>query len=85
MDLDERIWAGKSFIWKVVFFQKDQLGIGPIWRKSEKMGQKWILEPLFSKIYMKIEVFSSLEHNSTSASIAQLAEGLTFFIWFRPD
>ena len=42
------------------------------------MCQKWILEPLFSEIYMKIEVFSSLEHNSTSAPIAQLAARLTF-------
>ena len=50
MDLDEQIWAEKCFIWKVAFFQKDQLGIGPIWRKSEEIGQKWILEPLFSEI-----------------------------------
>ena len=35
---------------KVVFFLKDQLGIGPILRKSEESGQKWILEPLFSEI-----------------------------------
>jgi hypothetical protein len=33
---------------------------------------------------MKIEVFSRLEHYYTSASIAQLAERLTFFIWFWP-
>ena len=38
-----------------------------------------------NSLYMKIEVFFSLKHNSTSASIAQLAERLTFFIWFRPD
>ena len=44
------------------------------------MCQKWILEPLFSEIYMKIEVFSNLKQNSTSAPIAQLAERLTFFI-----
>ena len=69
-----------AFSKKVVFFKKDQLSTGPIWRNSEEMCQKWILEPLFSEIYMKIEVFSSLEHNSTSASIAQLAERLTFFI-----
>ena len=49
MNLDEQIWAEKCFIWKVAFFQKDQLGIGPIRRKSEEIGQKWILEPLFSK------------------------------------
>ena len=34
---------------------------------------------------MKIEVFSRLEHNYTSAPIAQLAARLTFFIWFWPD
>ena len=49
MDVDEPIWAKKCFVGKVVFFQKNQPGIGPIWRKSEEMGQKWILEPLFSK------------------------------------
>ena len=50
MDLDEQIWAEKCLIWKVVFFQKNQLGIGPMWRIVEEMGQKWILEPLFSEI-----------------------------------
>ena len=50
MDLDEQIWAEKRLIWKVAFFQKNQLGIGPIWRKSEESGQEWILEPLFSEI-----------------------------------
>ena len=50
MDLDEQIWAEKCLIWKVAFFQKDQLGIGPIGRKWEESGQKWILEPLFSEI-----------------------------------
>ena len=35
---------------KVAFFQKNQLGIGPVRRISEEMGQKWILEPLCSKI-----------------------------------
>ena len=38
------------FMIKVAFFQKDQLGIGPVWRISEESGQKWILEPLFSEI-----------------------------------
>ena len=50
MDLDEQIWAEKCLIWKVPFFQKDWLAIGPIGRKWEEMGQKWILEPLFSEI-----------------------------------
>ena len=50
MDLDEPIRAQKCFTWKVAFFQKHQIGIGPIRRKSEEIGQKWILEPLFSEI-----------------------------------
>ena len=50
MDLDEQIWAEKCLIWKVAFFQKNQLGIGPMWRIVEEMGQKWILEALFSEI-----------------------------------
>jgi hypothetical protein len=45
-----------------------------------EIGQKMDFRALFSEIYMKIEVFSSLEHNSTSAPIAQLAARLTFFI-----
>jgi hypothetical protein len=54
--------------------------IGPVWRNLEEMCQKWILEPLLSEIYMKMEVFSILKHNSTSAPIAHFAEHLTFFI-----
>ena len=50
MDLDDPIWPQKCFLWKVAFFQKIQLGIGPIRRKSEESGQKRILEPLFSEI-----------------------------------
>ena len=50
MDLDEQIWAEKCFREKVAFFQKNQLGIGPIWRKLEEIGQKWILESLLSEI-----------------------------------
>jgi hypothetical protein len=50
MDLDEQIWAEKCLIGKVAFFQKNQLGIGPIRRNLEESGQKWILEPLFSEI-----------------------------------
>ena len=34
---------------------------------------------------MKIEHFSRLEQNYTSAPIAQLAAHLIFFIWFWPD
>jgi hypothetical protein len=63
-----------------VFFKKDQLGIGQSWRKLAEIGQKMDFRALFSEIYMKIEFFSSLEHNSTSAPIAQLAARLTFFI-----
>ena len=35
---------------KVAFFQNDQLGIGVGCGKLWEMGQKWILEPLFSEI-----------------------------------
>ena len=69
-----------AFSKKVVFFEKNQLSIGPVRLNSEEMCQKWILEPLFSEIYMKIEHFSIFEHNFTSAPIAQLAERSTFFI-----
>ena len=68
------------FMVKDVFFQKNQLGIGVWWRNVAEIGQKWDFIALFNEIYMKIEVFSSLEHNSTSAPIAQLAARLTFFI-----
>ena len=70
---------------KVAFFQKNQLGIGQSWLKLEEIGQKMDFRALFSEIYMKIEYFSSLELKSACAPIAQLAERLTFFIWFRPD
>ena len=68
------------FMVKDVFFQKNQLGIGVWWRNLAEIGQKWGFIALFNEIYMKIEVFSSLEYNSTSAPIAQLAARLTFFI-----
>jgi hypothetical protein len=45
-----------------------------------KIGQKLDFRALFSEIYIKIELFLSLEHNYTSAPIAQLAALLTFFI-----
>ena len=70
---------------KKLRFKKDQISIGPVRRNLEKMRQKWILEALFSEVYMKIEVFSGLKHNSTSAPIAQLAERLTFFTETRLD
>ena len=59
MDVDEPIWAQKCFIGKVAFFQKNQLGIGPIRRKSEEIGQKWILELLFSKTWLNIDQYSA--------------------------
>ena len=67
------------------FFQKDQLGIGLLVRKCAEIGQKWEFRALFGEIYMKIEKFSISEHHYTSSPIAQLAERLTFFIWFRPN
>ena len=68
------------FMTKVVFFNKNQLGIGVGWRKLAEIGQKLDFRALFSEIFIKIEVFSSLEHKYTSAAIAQLAARLTFFI-----
>ena len=49
-DVEQPIATQSAFSKKVAFFQKDQLGIGPFWRKLEESGQKWILEPLCSKI-----------------------------------
>ena len=50
MDLDEQIWAEKCFIWKVAFFQKDQLGIGPMWRIVVQIGQKLDFRAFCSEI-----------------------------------
>ena len=44
-----------------------------------EMGQNWDFRALFSEIYMKIEVFSRLEHNYTSAPIAQLAASKSLY------
>ena len=52
MDLGDQIWAEKCFIWKVAFFLKNQLGIGVWWGKPGEMGQNWILEPLFSEMWV---------------------------------
>ena len=49
-EIEQPTASQSAFSKKVGFFQKDQLGIGPVWRISEEMGQKWILEPLCSKI-----------------------------------
>ncbi len=65
---------------KVGFFQKNQLSIDLPGRKWAEMGKKWDFRALFSESYMKIEVFSRLEHIQASAPIAQLAARLTFFI-----
>ena len=46
-DVEQPIATQSAFSKKVAFFQ---LGIGPFWRKLEESGQKWILEPLCSKI-----------------------------------
>ena len=61
-DVEQPIATQSDFSKKVPFFQKDQLGIGPFWRKSDESGQKWILEPLCSKIQLNIEEISSLEN-----------------------
>ena len=48
--------------------------------KLAEIGQKMDFGALFSEIYIKIELFTSLELRYTSAPIAQLAALLTFFI-----
>ena len=50
------------FMTKVVFFHKDQLGIGVGRRPLAEIGQKLDFRALFSEIYIKNEVFSSLVH-----------------------
>ena len=65
---------------KGAFLHKNKIGIGLWHRKAQEVDQKWDFRALFSEIYMKIEVFSRLEQNYTSAPIAQLAARLTFFI-----
>ena len=78
--IEHHIAPKHAFSKKVAFFKNDQLGIGQSWLKLAKICQKMDFRALFSEIYMKIELFTSLEHNSTSAPVAQLAEHLTFFI-----
>ena len=50
LDVEQPTAIQYAFKRKVAFFQKNQLGIGQSWRKLAEVGQKWILEPLFSKI-----------------------------------
>ena len=63
-----------------MFFQKNQLGIGPIWRKLEEIGQKLDFRAFCSEIQANIELYSSFGLFLASALIAQLAACLTFFI-----
>jgi hypothetical protein len=79
-EIEHQIAPKHAFSIKVAFFQKDQLGIGQSWHKLAEFGHKRDFRALFSEIYMKIEVISSLEQIFTSAPIAQLAARLTFFI-----
>ena len=65
---------------KGAFLHRNKIGIGLWHRKAQEVDQKWDFRALFSEIYMKIEVFSRLEHYYTSAPIAQLAARLTFSI-----
>ena len=62
MDLEEQIGAEKCFIWKTAFFQEKLLGIGPSWRSMAEIGQKLDFRAVFSEIYIKNEVISSLGH-----------------------
>ena len=48
------------FMFKVVFFHKDQLSIGVGQRPLAEIGQKLDFRALFSEIYIKNEVFFSL-------------------------
>ena len=64
MDLDAPTWPQKCFIWKIGLFEEHQRGIGPIGFKSEEIGQKWILEPLFSWILANFQVWITYEHKS---------------------
>ena len=50
MDLDDKLWQEKCFIWKIVFFQKDQLGIGPMWFIVVQIGQKLDFRAFCSEI-----------------------------------
>jgi hypothetical protein len=50
MDLDDQIWPEKCFKWKVAFFQKNQLGIGPMWRIVAEIGQKLDFRAFSSEI-----------------------------------
>ena len=49
-EIEQPTASQSAFSKKVVFFQKDQHGKDPVRRILEEMGQKWILEPLFSEI-----------------------------------
>ena len=80
MDIEHQIAPQKCFILKTAFFQKNQVGIGPMWLNVVEIGQKMDFRALFSEIYIKIEVFTNLEPSYTSALIAPLAACLTFFI-----
>jgi hypothetical protein len=50
LNIEQPIATQHAFKRKVAFFQKNELGIGQSWHKLVQMGQKWILEPLFSEI-----------------------------------
>ena len=80
MEIEQPNASLRALSKKVAFFQKNQLGIGLLWRKLAEIGHKLNFRALFSKIYIKIEVLSILKLNYTSAPIAQLVACLTFFI-----
>jgi hypothetical protein len=42
---------------KNCILEKNQLGIGPMWRKVAEIGQKWDFRALFNETYMKVFVF----------------------------
>jgi hypothetical protein len=65
---------------KVAFFHKYSFGIGLSSRNQQEIGQKLDFRGFCSEFQRYIEVFLSLGLFSTSASIAQLVECLTFFL-----
>ena len=80
MDLEHHIAPKHAFKRKCGKLKDLSSDIGQSWLKLAEIGQKRDFRALFSEIYIKIEVFTSLELSYTSAPIAQLVACLTFFI-----
>ena len=85
LDIEHQIAPKFAFTRSFGFKKKFSWNLGQSWQKLAEIGQKRDFIALFSEIYIKIEVFTSLELSYTSALIAQLVARLTFFIWIWPD